>query len=227
MMTDLGRLCRNFRIPSTNSCFDSSSAKILRSLFTEHTLNRLHPTYVLRLRNDQSRLLGTVVHAVHVNKVSIHQPQNLYLRHLLYQPEDLHRVQNLLWNLRFPPESQKHGKYLDDVDLKTTKISIMYKSIYPWLQPIIPYKLITRIQLRIINGISSQVTSRYSSSEPPNNFGWPVIFIRPIRFRFGTFVLTKVLLCTTESLANAFRNSSALASRRAIRDVPNMYSRIF
>lgn len=44
-----------------------------------------------------------------------------------------------------------------------------------------PYKLITRIQLRIINGMSSPVASKYSSSEPPNSFGRPDMFIRPIR----------------------------------------------
>lgn len=48
-----------------------------------------------------------------------------------------------------------------------------------------------------------------------------------MRFRLGTFDLTKVLLWFTESLANAFRSSSAFASSRAIRDVPKMYSRIF
>lgn len=51
--------------------------------------------------------------------------------------------------------------------------------------------------------------------------------MRPMRFRFGTFDFTKVLQWFTESLARALRNSSAFASRRAIRDVPSMYSRIF
>lgn len=85
------------------------------------------------------------------------------------------------------------------------------------------------MQLRIISGNSSPVTSKYSSSEPPNNFGWPVIFIRPIRFRFGTWDLTNKLELRfdVESLANSFRRSSALASSRAIRDVPRIYSRIF
>lgn len=86
-----------------------------------------------------------------------------------------------------------------------------------------------RIQLRIINGISSFVASKYSSSDPPNSFGWPVIFMRPIRFRLGTIALTSnvLLLCITESVANALRSNSALESSRAIRDVPSIYSRIF
>lgn len=94
---------------------------------------------------------------------------------------------------------------------------------------VLPYKFITRMQLRIINGISSPVASRYSSNEPPNSFGWPVIFMRPIRLRFGTCVLAKsvAFAFSVESLANSVRSNSALASSRAIRDVPRIYSRIF
>lgn len=86
-----------------------------------------------------------------------------------------------------------------------------------------------RIQLRIISGISSPVASRYSSNEPPNNLGCPVIFMRPIRFLFGTMALTNrvLLLCSTESFAKAARSNSAFESSRAIRDVPKIYSRIF
>lgn len=93
----------------------------------------------------------------------------------------------------------------------------------------IPYRLITRMQLRKINGISSAVTSKYSSNEPPKSFGWPVIFIRPIRFRFGTCDLTNNVAFEFEvdSLASSARNNSAFASSRAIRDVPRIYSRIF
>lgn len=85
------------------------------------------------------------------------------------------------------------------------------------------------MQLRIISGISSPVASRYSSSDPPNNFGWPVIFMRPIRFRFGTCDLAKSVAFefSVESLANSLRSNSAFASSRAIRDVPRIYSRIF
>lgn len=87
----------------------------------------------------------------------------------------------------------------------------------------------TRMQLRKINGISSPVASRYSSNDPPNNFGCPVMFIRPIRLRFGTSVFTKsvVFEFNDESLASSFRKSSAFASNLAILDVPKMYSRIF
>lgn len=55
------------------------------------------------------------------------------------------------------------------------------------------------------------------------------MFIRPIRFRLGTFDLTTkaLLLSKVKSLAKALRNSSALLSSRAILDVPNIYSRIF
>lgn len=92
-----------------------------------------------------------------------------------------------------------------------------------------PYRLMTRIQLRRINGISSAVASKYSSNEPPNSFGWPVIFMRPMRFRFGTCDLTSsvAFVVGVESLANSLRRSSAFASNRAMRDVPKMYSRIF
>lgn len=35
----------------------------------------------------------------------------------------------------------------------------------------------------MINGISWLVASRYSSSEPPNSFGWPLVCRRPMRLR--------------------------------------------
>ena len=129
--------------------------------------------------------------------------------------------------------------------IDSTCVSVCKQKFYDWfstkliiydfffidfeLNLILPYKLITRMQLRIINGISSPVASRYSSNEPPNNFGWPVIFMRPMRLRFGTWVLAKSVAFefNVESLANSVRNSSALASSRAILDVPRIYSRIF
>lgn len=39
MMTALGRLCMNFLIPSTNSCFDSSSANTFRNYGDELNLH--------------------------------------------------------------------------------------------------------------------------------------------------------------------------------------------
>lgn len=49
----------------------------------------------------------------------------------------------------------------------------------------LPYRLITRIQLLMINGISWLVASRYSSREPPNSFGWPLVCRPPMRLRRG------------------------------------------
>lgn len=83
------------------------------------------------------------------------------------------------------------------------------------------------MQLRRMSGISSLVTSRYSSREPPNSFGRPDLFIRPMRFRFGTFDLISVSVLTAESFVRALRRNSAFESSRAIRDVARMYSRIF
>lgn len=91
----------------------------------------------------------------------------------------------------------------------------------------IPYKFITLIQLLITRGISSLVVSKYSSSEPPNNFGLPDIFIRPIRLRLGTFDFTKIFTGIDESLVNAFRKNSAFESSLAILDVHIMYPLIF
>ena len=85
----------------------------------------------------------------------------------------------------------------------------------------------TLMQLRTMSGISSPETSKYSSSEPPNSFGRPDLFIRPIRFRFGTFDFVRVSVLIAESFAKAFRRYSAFESNRAIRDVARMYSRIF
>lgn len=85
----------------------------------------------------------------------------------------------------------------------------------------------TRMQLLSISGISSPVASRYSSSEPPNSFGRPDLFIRPMRFRFGTFDLISVSVLSAESTVSALRRNSAFESSLAIRDVARMYSRIF
>lgn len=43
-MTARGRLCKNFRMPSTNSCFDSNSAKVP---FISYS--RLHKKKTLKL----------------------------------------------------------------------------------------------------------------------------------------------------------------------------------
>ena len=83
------------------------------------------------------------------------------------------------------------------------------------------------MQLLMINGISSPVASMYSSNEPPNNLARPVLFIRPIRFRFGTLDLTNTFVAGAESLSRACRKYSAFESSLAIRDVQRMYSRIF
>lgn len=85
----------------------------------------------------------------------------------------------------------------------------------------------TRTQLFTINGISSRVASMYSSKEPANSFGCPVRFRLPIRFRFAGFTFDSTSDVSALSFDSWSRKKSAFASKREIRDVPRMNSRIF
>ncbi len=112
----------------------------------------------------------------------------------------------------------------------------------------LPYRLMTRMQLFIIRGISSLVASRYSSRLPPKSFGWPINGVRPMRRRLGLLIMLcpfgpLTLLPKTDvvngavsfgdagncapSWVNALWMSSYLAWSRCIKLDPITYSRNF